>query len=113
MGGPARIDGTSHSETDNFGLCSFVVDGTTFQSTEQCFQYKKCITEEDREKILRSGFGGDVWCAGNSVELRSDWEEVKVEVMLNANWHKFQQNSDLASKLMDSTGRVEFFASSR
>lgn len=112
MGGPGRINGKPHSETDNFGYCTFILNGVTFHSAEQYFQYTKCVTQTDRTKILQSGIGGDVWCAGNRVQLRSDWEDVKVKVMLDGNRAKFAQDATLAHALMSSTGPVTFNASS-
>jgi predicted NAD-dependent protein-ADP-ribosyltransferase YbiA (DUF1768 family) len=36
-----------------------------------------------------------VWAASRNVELRFDWEKVKVRVMYTGNKAKFEQNDDL------------------
>lgn len=104
MGGPATIDGKEHKETDNFLPCQFTVNGVTFCSSENYYQWTKAINDKDRENILRAGPGITAWQAGNSIVTRPDWEEVKVEQMFQGNLAKYQQNEDLRASLL-STGK--------
>jgi ribA/ribD-fused uncharacterized protein len=109
MGGPADIDGKSHPETDNFLPCKFVIDGITYSSAENYFQCAKTINEQDREKILNSGPGDACQLAGQTIQLRSDWQSVKANEMYKGNLAKFQQNDDLKKKLVESgTGSIHF-----
>ena len=66
MGGPATIDGKAHPETDNFQACTFVINGVTFSSAENYFQWAKAINDHDREKMLKSGTGMTAWQAGTT-----------------------------------------------
>ncbi|CAF1310466.1 unnamed protein product [Rotaria sordida] len=109
MGGPGVIDGKEHPETDNFLPCKFVIGGITYSSAENYFQCAKTTNEQDREKILNSGPGDSCRLAGQTVQLRSDWESIKVDEMYKGNLAKFQQNEDLRKPLLESgTGPVHF-----
>jgi ribA/ribD-fused uncharacterized protein len=112
MGGPGIIDGKEHPETDNFLPCKFVINGITYSSAENYFQCAKTINEQDREKILNSGPGDACQLAGQTIQLRSDWESIKVNEMYNGNLAKFQQNDDLKKDLLQSgTGSILFTSS--
>jgi len=109
MGGPGIIDGQEHPETDNFLPCKFVIDGITYSSAENYFQCAKTINAADRDKILNSGPGDSCRLAGQTIQLRSDWESIKVNEMYKGNLAKFQQNDDLRKRLLESgTGPVAF-----
>lgn len=109
MGGPATIDGKSHSETDNFLPCEFTINGTTYPSVENYFQCAKTTNDADRAKVLKSGTGGSAWSAGQHVQIRSDWESIKVNEMYNGNLAKFQQNDNLRKPLVESgDGQILF-----
>lgn len=90
MGGSGVIDGKEHPETDNFLSCHFVINGISYSSAENYFQCAKTINAEDREKILQSGPGNSCRLAGQTVQLRADWEAMKVEEMYRGNLAKFQ-----------------------
>ncbi|CAF1206673.1 unnamed protein product [Adineta steineri] len=112
MGGPADIDGKSHPETDNFLPCKFVIDGITYSSAENYFQCAKTTNDTDRNMVLKSGPGTSAWAAGQRVQIRSDWEAIKVDEMYNGNLAKFQQNDDLRTALINSgNGTVRFTGS--
>ncbi|CAF3053285.1 unnamed protein product [Rotaria sp. Silwood2] len=102
MGGPADIDGKTHPETDNFLPCKFVIDGITYSSSENYFQCAKTTNEADRNMVLKSGSGSSAWAAGQRVDIRSDWESIKVDEMYKGNLAKFQQNEDLRNALLSS-----------
>ena len=57
MGGPARIDGKYHPETDNFQYCEFKINDIEYYSAENYFQCAKTTTKEDHEKVRKSGHG--------------------------------------------------------
>ncbi|CAF2693261.1 unnamed protein product [Rotaria sp. Silwood2] len=113
MGDPGVIDGTEHQETDNFLSCQFVIDGIIYSSFENYFQCAKTTNEQDREKILNSGPGDSYALAGQTIQLRSDWESVKMDEMYKGNLTKFQQDEDLTKFLLESgTEPVDFTESS-
>jgi ribA/ribD-fused uncharacterized protein len=111
MGGSAFIDEVEYDECDNFWLCSFKVEGVVFNCSEQYFQYKKSFDPEDQKKVLESKSAIKSWEEGSQVKLRPDWEKVKVQIMYDGNFAKFNQNTDLAEKLVSSKGSVNFYYS--
>jgi ribA/ribD-fused uncharacterized protein len=88
----------------NFHVCNVVVDGRLFPSSEHAYMYGKLIEEEkttDRfeEVIKLSCKEVKVW--GRTVNLRPDWEDIKVKVMEDALFSKFTLNEDIKQKLID------------
>lgn len=102
MGGPATIDGKAHPETDNFGATQFTINGVTFPSVENYFQWVKATNDVDRQRVLGSGTGMSAWQAGQNIAIRADWEAVKVQEMYNGNRAKFEQNEALRQALVQS-----------
>lgn len=65
----------------NFYPCYIEYNGKAYLSVEHAFQAQKATNEADREFIRKAR---NCWTAkqrGNFVELRSDWEDVKVTEM--------------------------------
>ena len=60
---------------DRFSFLSNFVGGV-----EQKYQAAKCVNKEDREKILKMT-PGQSKRAGQKVELRKDWEDIKLDIM--------------------------------
>ena len=66
----------------------------TFSSTEQAYQYFKCLFhgEEDKiSKILLAKKAVDCYYIGKSCKTSQLWKEEKVHVMLHLLKHKFYQ----------------------
>jgi len=106
MGGPLYIDDEKHEETDNFQKCSFKIDEVEYFSTENYYQCAKATNIEDREKIRFSGVGLSCWVLGAKIKKKKDWEMIKIEEMYKGNKAKFEQNPDLAEKLISSNGKI-------
>lgn len=83
----------------NFYGCDVIgIDGEIYPSVEHAFQAAKCPESAEQFKVIRS-------CAeakkfGRMVTLRSDWEQIKVEVMEALVRNKFKYNSYLKDKLL-------------
>jgi ribA/ribD-fused uncharacterized protein len=107
MGGPCRVDGVERKELDNFYECHFQVAGLAWSSSEQYYQACKFPdNEEHREKIRTCDAGMGSWQAGQEENARADWEEVKVDMMYEANRAKFSQNPALRHVLVNSQGAI-------
>lgn len=114
---PRRKRVTGPGATDNFQVAPFQFAGQLWQSVEQCYQAFKFNDEKGRELIrMMVPFGGEsdhshgmrCWSAGgrgNSASLRSDWDAVKVEVMLRACRAKLAAHANLREELLG-TGDV-------
>jgi len=108
MGGPALINKVYYDEFDNFFLCAFVEDDITYKSTEHYYQSKKTLDPKIQSKILEAKTAYDAWSYGNMFPLRKGWDNMKVQVMLNANKLKFEQNPNLKKLLVETEGEIEF-----
>jgi ribA/ribD-fused uncharacterized protein len=118
-GVPRRKRVIGPSATDNFHVAPFQFAGQLWQSVEQCYQAFKFNDEKAREFIramMRNkgesdhAHGMRVWSAGgrgghNGASLRSDWDAVKVEVMLRVCRAKLAAHVHLREELLG-TGDV-------
>lgn len=70
-----------------------------FRSNEGAYQAAKCANLNDqRGFISATAAGAKVW--GRKVEIRSDWEDVKNDVMFVINWNKYYHNIGLRNLLL-------------
>lgn len=74
--------------------------GIRYGSNEAAFQAQKCLTEEEK-KVFGSLRPSDAKKKGRRVQLRPDWEQVKVGIMEEVVRAKFTQNEDLRTLLLD------------
>ena len=89
----------------NFYEAEVTYGGLTYGSNEAAFQAQKCMTEE--EKVQFTGFGpGKSKGVGRRVQLRPDWEEVKVGIMEEIVRAKFTQLPELAQKLLATGDKI-------
>lgn len=92
----------------NFYKRFFVYDRISYNSVEAAFQAQKTLDESER--FLE--FSGTISPSkakqkGRRVNLRPDWEEVKVPIMKDIVREKFKQNDDLMRRLLIDTGNEE------
>lgn len=84
----------------NFYECSVTYNGLTYRNSEAAFQAQKDISRSQEFTSLSAGSAKRL---GKQVNLRSDWEKVKVDLMEEILRAKFTQNHDLREQLL-STG---------
>lgn len=89
----------------NFWPCEIEYEGIKYPSTEHAFQAAKTLDIEERKRIAQLDTPGKAKRAGKSVELRSDWESIKIGVMREILQLKFADKK-LAQQLLD-TGDEE------
>lgn len=83
----------------NFYNAPIVYNGISYQNNEAAFQAQKCLN--DNEKLMFSTLSpSDAKKLGRKVVLRSDWESIKFSVMQEIVDAKFDQNPDIANKLI-------------
>ena len=87
----------------NFYLCVVLFEGEEYPSVEHGFQASKTTDFALRHQIAAAETPGMAKRLGRSVPLRSDWEEVKDEVMLALLRSKFSE--PYLSTLLRRTGR--------
>lgn len=84
----------------NFYPVTVRLDGMEYLNAEAAFQAHKCISPEDRRQF--TGMTANTAKRfGRRVDLRSDWEQVKLDVMRRVVRAKFEQHPDLAQRLLD------------
>lgn len=83
----------------NFYIAPVTFEGLTYQNNEAAFQAAKCLQKQDRIPFTEMD-PSTAKHTGRHVHLRKDWENVKYQIMEDIVRNKFQQNPDLAQKLI-------------
>ena len=88
-----------HFFLSNFYEAPVTYQGLTYGSNEAAFQAQKCLSEAERLEFtaLRPS---DSKRRGRKVQLRPDWEQVKLGIMEDIVRAKFTQNEDLRAMLL-------------
>lgn len=89
----------------NFYMATAEYDGVIYPTSEHAFQAAKTLDKAERKMVECADTPGDSKRLGKSVTLRSDWEDVKLNVMYEVLKSKFS-NSRLKQMLLD-TGDEE------
>ena len=87
----------------NFYPSIIEYEGIRYNSLESAFQAAKTSNQEDRIKLSRMN-PGHAKRYGRQVSLRSDWEEVKVDIMTELIRNKAFHNPEFCKALIDSKG---------
>ena len=94
----SKFDG-NYAFLSNFYECDVMFDGYVFKSSEAAYQAAKCLYIEDRKQFLTLT-PSQAKRKGQKVELRPDWEDIKLNVMESILIDKFARNYELAEKLV-------------
>lgn len=103
-----RFDGTQYSFLSNFYTAYVVWEGIKYPTSEHAYQAAKTLNLELRKNVFGDMNSSPAVAkrAGRKIELRSDWESVKIDVMREIVRIKFQTHPKLAEKLL-ATGNEE------
>ena len=82
----------------NMFNCNIEWKGEVYKSSETIYQMEKCEKEEDK-KAFRMLNGYEAKRLGRRVNMRSDWNDIKVDVMRDILSCKFDSN--LYNKLLE------------
>jgi ribA/ribD-fused uncharacterized protein len=74
----------------NFWFCKVMLDGVEYPSTEHAFQAAKTLVQAQREEIRAAKTPGQAKRLGKLVELRPDWNQIRVSVMYDLLCQKFK-----------------------
>lgn len=99
-----KFDG-EYQFLSNFYDCEVPYKGLVYRNSESAFQAQKCTLEEDKIPFTNV-YAGTAKKMGRKVNLRNDWEKVKLSEMKNIVRSKFTNNEDLRNKLV-STGNAQ------
>lgn len=94
-----------YGQFSNWWLCRFIIDGQEFASSEQAFMWAKAKLFKDDEvavKILQTTHQAKIKALGREVKNFDPvvWDENKYNIMVEVNFHKFNQNPLLAEQLL-------------
>ena len=80
--------------------------GREWMTSEHFYQAQKASDSDWAIKIMQAPTPKEAARLGRSINIRADWERVRVPVMLEALYYKFDQHPDLKEILL-STGDEE------
>lgn len=89
-----------YSFLSNFYESPLIYDGMEFRNSESAYQSAKVIDIQEK-MLFQNTTASQGKKLGRGVKLRSDWEEIKDDVMLEVVRCKFTQNRILYQKLLD------------
>jgi len=84
----------------NFHVSPATYAGVVYPSSEHAYQAAKTLDEDVRALFLKLPEPRQAKKFGQVVEIRDDWEMVKVSAMTEAVWSKFTLSPELGAKLM-------------
>ena len=87
----------------NFYPVPVTYGGLTYKNNEAAFQAQKCLDDEVKKQFTEYD-AGKAKGVGRHVDLRPDWEEVKVGIMEEIVRAKFTQNEAMKQKLIATAG---------
>lgn len=105
-------DGRKYDDFSNFSQCQIWAEEDFWLTAEHYYQALKFPGEagtKAREEIRTTSSPMECWQRGNRIGknlLRSDWEEVKVEMMFTANLAKFSQSDALRALITGTRGPI-------
>lgn len=90
----------------NFYPAEVVYENYRYPTIEHAFQAAKTLNQGERKIIRQSEKPGQAKRLGRKVELRRDWDQIKLQVMEDLNRQKYARYPELAAKLI-ATGDAE------
>jgi len=89
----------------NFWPCKLVYDGVEYNSSEHAYMAQKTLDLGLRDQIRMASTSGRAKRIGRKLQLRDDWEEVKIQIMYEVVYAKFSQNPELKKLLLETGNR--------
>ena len=83
----------------NFYKCNVEHEGVIYSSVENAFQAAKTLDLTERRQF-ENCTAREAKKLGKKVKLRSDWENVKVKIMCNLVFQKFNNSEYLRTRLL-------------
>lgn len=89
----------------NFEVADVVMYGITYTTNEHAYQALKANNLPERLHVASAGTPGLAKKRGQKINMRKDWERVKLGVMYDINLDKFTRHAYLREKLIATKGR--------
>lgn len=84
----------------NFYPCEVEYQGLVYPSSEHAYQAAKVLCIEEKKEVAKLKTAAEAKKIGKTLDVRFDWPEIKLEVMLEIVRNKFNQNERLAEMLL-------------
>lgn len=84
----------------NFALCSVLYDARMYPSVEHAYQAAKTVDQDMRDQVWRCATPQAAKRMGKQLELRPDWEDVKLHIMRMLLERKFLNDRDMRGRLL-------------
>lgn len=84
----------------NFWAATVEFEGVLYKSNEHAYVAAKTLNPELRSQISLICFPSQVKRAGRQLDLRPDWEDIKLNVMRHLVLDKFTRHQNLANELL-------------
>lgn len=84
----------------NFYEAPIIYEDTKYRNAEAAYQAQKTDSSDDQLKFANYT-AAKAKREGRKLEIRDDWEDVKIEIMRDIIFAKFFQNDDLSKRLLD------------
>lgn len=94
-----------HRWLSNFWWCEVRIDGISYPSSEHAYQAQKTLDRNKQKEIAEAKTFKKSKRLGYQVELREDWESIKIDVMLQILREKFKYPG--LKELLEETGDAE------
>lgn len=93
----------------NFWPCSILMeDEIRYPSAEHAYQAMKTLDMGNRRFMAQQRTPGEAKRTGRILTTREGWDRMKIAVMEDVVWRKFDQNLDLRQKLLALPEDTEF-----
>lgn len=92
-----KFEGKYHF-LSNFHNAKIIYEGITYDNNEAAFQAQKDLSRKLEFTNIPPNQAKKL---GRRVNLRKDWEQVKIPIMEEIVYAKFTQNAELLQKLLD------------
>jgi len=85
----------------NFYPSPFILNGVYYPTVEHYFQASKTTDPVMREKIINAPTPAKAKMLGKKCRIKTDWNNIKYNVMFDGVYAKFSQNVELLDKLLN------------
>jgi ribA/ribD-fused uncharacterized protein len=89
----------------NYHKCPVYFDGVLYPSTENAYMAAKTLDVAERTRFLEIE-PKEAKLLGRQIQLRSDWESVKFDIMASVLFDKFYRNRSLREKLLKTENAI-------
>lgn len=100
-----EINNLRGSFLSNFYESSIELDGIVYRNAEAAYQAMKSNDNLVRVKFINLN-GANAKALGKRIELRKDWNNIKLDIMYKIIKNKFTQNPTLTKLLVDTNDKV-------